>query len=416
MPARTLPIRPDLQQLRHLAKDLLREYRAGQAETAADFRNWHPRSVPPADAKLTDAQLVLARSHGFGSWRRLRAAVELLWAIHDEDVDRIRSIVAKHPDALHQSARGTNANWGPPLSFAANLGKLRAIETLAALGAKDLGLALSRAALRGQERTAEWLLSHGAVFQPGVVMFPCESLNDRGLAFALSHGAPLADDQGSPLAPVALILQTYGRNPEGKHRCLELCEQHGVGLPDTPAMAFHRGRLDLLDAHLQRDPNLVHRRFTYAEIYLSGLGCDPESTELGLHGTPIVGGTLLHLCMDFDEPEIAAWLLDCGADVDACSSVDAEGFGGHTPLFNAVVSQATCCGRQEDGALACLLLGAGANPSARASLRKRILFNDDDTRYEYPGVTPLSYGRRFRQRQWVNDAALRAVEQAGGKE
>jgi ankyrin repeat protein len=416
MPKRTLPVHPDLEQLKRLAKELLHSYRNGDAEAAAAFKEWHPRGVLPAEAKLTDAQLVVARSYSFASWPRLKTAVDLLLAIVAEDLGQIRDIVTRHPKVLHESARGTVSSWGPPMSFAANLGKLRAVELLAELGAKDLQFALNRAALQGQERTAEWLLRNGAALAPDAVIGPCETLSPEGLAFLLRNGAPLADEKGNKLAPVALLLQTYSRRPDGKHACLELCAQQGVELPDTPVMAFHRGRLDLLKEHLSRDPGLPARRFSHEDIYPRELGCDDRAIGHGLHGTPLDGTTLLHMCVDFDEPEIAAWLLENGADVDARALVDADGFGGHTPLFNTVVSNAYLCGRQKDAALAALLLRHGANPNARASIRKGIRFIDDESVHEYRDVTPIGYGRRFHERRWVSLPAMQAIEAAGGRE
>ena len=44
----------------------------------------------------------------------------------------------------------------------------------------------------------------------------------------------------------AMALETYTRHAAGKHRILEVMAAQGVPLPDTPAMAVHRGRLDLL--------------------------------------------------------------------------------------------------------------------------------------------------------------------------
>ncbi len=66
------------------------------------------------------------------------------------------------------------------------------------------------------------------------------------------------------------------------------------------------------------------------------LGCHADHS-LALHGTPLAGGTLLHLCVDCDEIEIARWLIAKGADVNAKATVDADGFGGHTALFGCVV-------------------------------------------------------------------------------
>jgi hypothetical protein len=61
MPVRDLPPRPNLRQLRHQAKDLLRAFRRGDHSAVADFREYHPERVDPANATLADAQLVLAR-------------------------------------------------------------------------------------------------------------------------------------------------------------------------------------------------------------------------------------------------------------------------------------------------------------------------------------------------------------------
>ena len=57
MPIRKLPVVPDLEQLRHQAKDLLRAMRAGESQAIAELREFHPDAIDPASAKLADAQL-----------------------------------------------------------------------------------------------------------------------------------------------------------------------------------------------------------------------------------------------------------------------------------------------------------------------------------------------------------------------
>jgi hypothetical protein len=210
------------------------------------------------------------------------------------------------------------------------------------------------------------------------------------------------------------VLQTYCRNPEGKHRCLELFAEHGIDLPDTPAMAVHRGRIDRLEDHLRRDPDLLARTFSHEEIYPPELGCHADSS-LALHGTPLAGTTLLHLCVDNDEIEIARWLLDHGADANAKAEIDADGFGGHTPLFGCVVSQPWRVGLRMDDAFARLLLDHGADPNAHASLRKRLRFVADESMHEYRDVTPLSWGERFHDQDWVSQPAMRLIAERGGQ-
>lgn len=57
-------------------------------------------------------------------------------------------------------------------------------------------------------------------------------------------------------------------------------------------MAFHTGDLERLDWHLHRDPQLLHRRWAYRDIYPPSLGC-ADDFRSGLHGTPVDGTTLL---------------------------------------------------------------------------------------------------------------------------
>jgi hypothetical protein len=367
---RHFPVRPNLDQLKHQAKDFLRAVRRGDPAAVAELRKNHPKQNQPLeDVKLADAQAALARSYGLASWPRLVIACRMTDAIWRGDADTVRKLVLKDPRLLRESARGvTDCNWGPPMSYAANVGQDRIIAMLREMGAEDLQHAFDRACLQGQIETARRLHFMGARPTPGCVMGPCETLNPEGLAFLLELGADLADQHGDRLAPVGLLLQTYCRGPESKHRCLEIVAGRGIDLPNTPVMALHRGRIDLLEAHLHRDPQMLSRTFSHEEIYPPALGCSTDHS-LALHGTPLAGTTLLHICVDFDEIEIARWLIEHGADVNARAEIDADGFGGHTPLFGCVVSQAYMCRLQQDAALTRLLLDHGADPNARASLR-----------------------------------------------
>ena len=229
---------------------------------------------------------------------------------------------------------------------------------------------------------------------------PAYTLSVPGTEFLLELGAPVVDASGRGIAPVHVVLESDSRNPAAKHAILEMYARHGYPFPDTPMMALHRGRVDLLEAHLRRDPRLLSRTFRFTEIFPPGLGCHGEEFPR----TPLDGTTLLHLCVEFDEMEIARWLLDRGMDVDAAAATDAEGFGGHTALFNAVVCYANFWGNYRGGPaeapFAALLLDHGADPNARASLRAS--YTDQLPGDNLPGeteardVTPAGWGRRVR--------------------
>jgi hypothetical protein len=130
-----------------------------------------------------------------------------------------------------------------------------------------------------------------------------------------------------------------------------------------------------------------------------------------LHGTPIGGTTLLHLSSDFDEQEIFDWLLEQGADVNARSIVDNEGFGGHTPLFNAIVCCAYVNGRQRDAYMIRRLLDLGANTKVRANLRKYMDWVAEPGWHIARNVTSLQWAMNFPERGWVNKEGVRMLQE-----
>ena len=90
----SLPARPNLDQLRRQAKELLAAIRRGDAEALAALHELHPRRVEPAGASLSDAQLVLARRYGLPSWLALRTEVELRALDHAARARRLVALAA----------------------------------------------------------------------------------------------------------------------------------------------------------------------------------------------------------------------------------------------------------------------------------------------------------------------------------
>src|SRR5215471_8689420 len=83
---RTPPDRPDLDQLRHQARELLRAAAAGDPDATSRMRAVSPRTT------LWAAQLALAREHGFDSWRQLKLEVERRRLIAPVDSAAVYSI------------------------------------------------------------------------------------------------------------------------------------------------------------------------------------------------------------------------------------------------------------------------------------------------------------------------------------
>jgi hypothetical protein len=431
MSARRLPVHPDLDQLKNQAKDLLKAYRDGDREASAHFAELHPDTPSARRAKLADAQLVLARIYGASSWTRIVRCCQLIDAIWDDDADTVRGLVTANRNLLTEDAGIGNHNWGPPMSYAANLGRDRIIRLLYDLGARDLGQAMGRAVLQSRIETAAMLDEMlGKPAPPeGALDGAAYTLSVPGTEFVFRRGLQIR--QGAAGAPVETVIGSDSRRPADKRRILELYAEHGYIYPDTAIMAFHRGRFDLLEQHLARDPQILSRQFASGEIFPREVGCNQAPYEA--MGTPVDGGTLLHLAVYWDELDMAEWLLAHGADPNARAAVDADGFGGHTALFGSVVSQAGFWinyprvqpPKTGDARFTELLLARGADPNMRASIRMRLGEGHGDTRVrEFRDVTPLSWGRRFSLEQvptdkhreilFVNAEAMRVLEARGG--
>lgn len=414
--SRGLPAKPHLDVPKREARALLKEWRAALPEALERIGRRHPRfrkadpaAISAGKFLLNDAQLVIAREYGFSNWTELKQRIKtntaaglVQEAIHQDDRSAVVRLLRANPNLLHIPL--WSGNWGPPMSHAANLGRLEIIKAVASLGARDYQHAFDRALLQGKLECARWLHEHGAKLVPGIVMGACETLNPAGLGLLADLGAPFTDHKGNRLAPLGLALETYGRNPAGKHAVLEILARQGYALPDTPMMAFHRGDVARLKSFLRRDPSLIERRFSCLEIYPPELGCAKDGRS-GMHWTPIDGTTLLHLAIDFDEEEIFDLLVAQGADVNARSNVDAEGFGGHTPIYNSVVSHG-----KHQRVMARKLLERGASTTVRASLRKFLDWCERPRWHKALHVTPAEWAETFPEKGWVNVEALRLLE------
>ena len=423
MPLRHLPVYPDLDLLKEQARDLLGAIHAGDPGAVAELMEFHPDAPPPERARLADARLVLARSYHATNWTRLVQGVALVRAIWADDIDAVRTIVTRTPQLVHEDALiRKNSNWGPPMSYAANVGRDGIIRMLHDMGATDHTHALGRAALQGKTGTARLL--HELLGKPtppdGCFDGPAYTLNVEGTALMFELGARVRDDGGKLLVRADTVIQTDSRKPAAKHAILEMYVSHGVDLPDTAPTAVHRGSIELLERQLRRDPLLLSRTFSHREIYPAELGCgDPIDATVG---TPLDGATLLHMCVDYDEIEIARWLLDNGMDVNARARVGASGFGGYTALFATVVSQPNFwMNYQQRGPFSApfaeLLLERGADPNVRASLWKQLHPGyDDPPRREYRDVTALSWGQQYPNKVFVSEPAMRLIADAGGVE
>lgn len=86
-----LPARPDLVQLRHQAKDLLRAAGRGDTDALARIQSVSDRLI------LASAQLAVAREYGFASWSKLRTEVERREILDSRDLARLTALLDEEP-------------------------------------------------------------------------------------------------------------------------------------------------------------------------------------------------------------------------------------------------------------------------------------------------------------------------------
>jgi ankyrin repeat protein len=126
MDPKPLPARPSLEQYKKQAKDLLKAYRSADVETIRRVKQNHPRfenlSAPGFDVTkfaLADAQLVIAREHGFESWPKFARRIEVInseaaalanpvaafieAAIWHGTLEAAEAILAAHPEITQNS-------------------------------------------------------------------------------------------------------------------------------------------------------------------------------------------------------------------------------------------------------------------------------------------------------------------------
>ena len=109
-----LPARPDLDQLRHQAKDLLHAAQRGDPDATARIGTASRRLI------LSSAQLALAREYGFTSWAKLKLEVERRDILNSRDLSRLTRLLAEHPElAIRPMEHWADRQHGEPLGYIA---------------------------------------------------------------------------------------------------------------------------------------------------------------------------------------------------------------------------------------------------------------------------------------------------------
>ncbi len=387
-PTRKLPAQPSLEQLRKQAKDLLEQFRSGDAAALAEVQTFELEPDPNSFA-LNDAQRVLARAYGYASWPKLKAFVdgdnvkELGAAVQRGDFARVRALLHARPELIgmdmsegdeHRALHYAVLNHDPAmvrLLMEAGADAHKGIwphrdATSALTIARDRGYDDIVAAIEEEERARREELSC-----PNATVSPVQDQINAAIAAADNATAiALLEADGSLIQ----ACDSRGGTPlhtaaeEGNAEIVEwLLKRRGkVNKEDMAGLtALDRAAL-WLDAESYRPIAELLRQYGGLRTIRSAVAqADAEGVRELLEANPALlrqlgnDGGLLALAVKHGQIEMVRLLLDLGADVDErlmLEQVEEPTLSWGYPLWHAA--------RQNEVEIARLLLDRGADPNA----------------------------------------------------
>ncbi len=354
-----LPSRPNLDQLRKQAKDLLAAWQAGDAEALSALREHHPgatkKEMPAGDLRLADAQLVTARRYGFPNWPRMKEEVELANLAFAERVDRF----------VRAATDGSTGPVDGPFLLAK-----RILERDPAIAQADVYTALVLgdvdAVRRRIERDPEWVRQKGGPLQREPLLYVTYSKFHRespqiaeGLLEIsrrlLDMGADpdaafLAESWASPLrsllgacgvanfpAMAELLLDRGATIDDGESlyhslehadtRCLELLLARGANPKGTNALnhAFDFRGVERIQRLLEHgaDPNESMGHNGRPIFWAIERGRERAELELlvahgaDIHARHLDGRSAYQMALRYGNSSAAAYLAELGAATEA---------------------------------------------------------------------------------------------------
>lgn len=121
---------------------------------------------------------------------------------------------------------------------------------------------------------------------------------------------------GNPL--IYELINMYTRGPLFK-KCVMLFLDYGLEFEDKVLLSVLSDNSVQLDIQLSSNKDALTKKYS--------LDCT---------FTPLYEVSLLHICAEYNHLKCAEILLKHGADVNSKAGLDANGFGGHTPIFHTV--------------------------------------------------------------------------------
>lgn len=298
---KSLPSRPNLEQLKKQAKDLLKAHQAGDLTANQRFVQRHTQAarigetaIPAASFSLSDAQRVIAHEYGFASWRQLKEEVESLLsdasdpmgllkkAFTADDAPEFRRLLEHFPE-VKAKINETVAAFDSPLIIQARSRQMLDVllEAGADINAKSRWWAGGFGILHGAEPDlATYAIERGALVDSHAAarLGMLEKLRELIDADPALVQAPGGDGQ-TPLhfastVEIARFLLDHGANIDARdvdhestpaqymvRECQEIARcLVRRGCQTDLLMAAALGDLELVRNHLDANPQCIHLR------------------------------------------------------------------------------------------------------------------------------------------------------------
>jgi hypothetical protein len=128
---------------------------------------------------------------------------------------------------------------------------------------------------------------------------------------------------GKPL--IYDLINMYTRGPSFK-KCVKAFVDYGLEFDDKVLLSVLLDDSNQLNIQLASGKDALLKKYSFDCAF-----------------TPLYEVSLLHVCAEYNHLACAEILIKHGADINSKAGLDANGFGGHTPIFHTVNQDANKC-------------------------------------------------------------------------
>ncbi len=121
------------------------------------------------------------------------------------------------------------------------------------------------------------------------------------------------------------LINMYTRGPSFK-RCIKAFVDYGLEFNDKVLLSVLLDDSAQLDTLLASNKDALQKKYSFDCAF-----------------TPLYEVSLLHICAEYNHLACAETLVKNGADINTQAGFDANGFGGHTPVFHTVNQHTNSC-------------------------------------------------------------------------